>query len=231
MIIADRFFSSEQLFEMERNPSLYENTLRFKITRKTNLGLIMMFFDKREDKTIALDRIKQPITLFAENDLSTTLVITRMEHRANIRSINIDPLISPPEVTSAEITLLLNSSALPDRLRIRFTTARSINNFSPSTRLVDFQNWLAINLSRIKLGILARDNNIILDLDIHEQFQRAAFTNVFEAEIGINSNTPFYDRLKDMINENSRQMEGTSLWFEGATGLVNIAEVTLFNTQ
>ncbi len=207
------------------HPSLFEDVLRFRIRRRGQLGFILMFEDKRDDKIIAFDKIDNFVTLQQKGNPGRTIDVKIISHLRSDTDSRALPRISSPEVSFVEVVLHLNSDDTPNFFAIRLISARSLSDYLfPAL----FEEWIMTNLFKIKLGFPEDGNSIVFDLDIHESLERAFGTNEFVGDVGILATTPFYSALRSRIEETSRRNDVASVWFEGVTGLVNIAEVTRF---
>jgi len=219
------------ILERKSFTSLYEDRLRFKIVDTEALGYLMFYFDKREDKTINFDnKLPVELSLKAEGDEGKEIKISVNKFVRSKRDIGTRERISPPEVADATIKIFVNNQNQPQRVEFKFTSARTPDEFDSDR---DFENWIALNIDRMKLGIPENSfgSNIIFETTREGCISRIDISNEFSCAWIPASTDPYYDALLSLLTDNSKITSGISLWFVSIAGQVNIAEKLNFTRE
>ena len=211
------------------HPSLFENIMRYKITLRESLGYIMIFADKRDDKTIKFNRIPKSIILQAEEDSSVRITLSVGERERSERKLEVRERITPPEVKQAELIISKKKDNEIKKIVIRFTSARSPISFGDD--IPKFDNWIAINIFKIKIGIFNASGNLVLLFDKKREGNFVKMNDATYEYVWVPESSVIQDiDLPAQISENGQIYNGLSIWFEGVSGLVNCAEHLIIKT-
>lgn len=223
-ILVELGISAFFILEKKTFPSLYEQSLRFKIVETASMGHLMFYFDKREDKTYKFDGLPiEHLSLTEDGKNGATVRVSVDEFVRSERSIGVRELISPPEVAEATVIVRVRQDR-PRGVEFRFTSARSAADFGDSEQ--EFEDWIELNIDRMKLGIpeSANGSNIIFETRREDSIVRVDnSTNEFSCEWTPEPSDPYYRDLVSLLTEHGKITSGVSLWFVSITGQVNIA--------
>ncbi len=214
--------------ELRSFPSLYEDIVRFKI-KFTSLGPILLYLDKREDKTITLDGIPLSLTLFNEQDVSQTLSVILTKSVRNSRSIADKGVLTPPEILSATITKIFDLAGNLTQVKVDFFSARAVTEFGSDS---DFTNWFSLNVDQVRIGLPDSLGGVTLLFSSQREgiIKRVARSNQFTFAWTPVRSDPLYPELNEILSEDGQILKGVSLWFIGITGLANIPGKIAFAT-
>ncbi len=212
------------------HPSLFENVMRLKLKRRDALGWIAVYADKRDDKLRIIDDLAIELNLVAEEDPTIELNVKLRDWERSERKIATLERITPPEIKQATVQLFMLNKQEIEKIYFSYTSAREISDFSTEN---DFEDWMNLNIYKVKLGVFDELGNsvILFDTECVNTFVRVVGSNEYVYDWYPNVNHPLYASFKQYINENGRMFNGLSLWFENVTGMVNTAEICLLKLK
>jgi|GEM_PF-6939908 len=208
------------------HPSLFENKMRYKIKLREPIGYIMVFADKRDDKTIKFNRIPKRIVLQAEEDSSMKITLSVGERERSERKIEVRERIAPPEVKQAELIISKKNENEFEKIIIRFTSSRSPIDFENDS--FKFDDWMALNIFKIKIGVFTSSGNPVLLFDKKREGNFVKVTDATYEYIWVPESSFIHEiDLISQISERGQIHNGLSVWFEGITGLSSCGECVI----
>jgi hypothetical protein len=235
---SDETFAHE--YRKRPSMSLYEPTARFRILERKPLGLIAVFFDKRDDDLQSASDLPQP-TIFRKDSAEANIPKTWRDEDG-------DPTGLPPDTPLSDIRVLVktNKRALqPPNVR----KAQVIIDKASGLRALNISFWtpqteqeVCENIWRVSLAAL--DNTGVVPLfsvTRFPNFVRRAFPDAplpleFAGELGDAWRYDFTWAFTKEIEANVRRFctpDGhvefaTSLWFEDVVGHRALAQELIF---
>lgn len=232
------------------HPSIYNDPIGFRVAKRPGVGWILTYFDKRDDKLIGFDGVRddgrpvRDVVLTDRDDASRTIRVDIMRHLRNARDRHgatvaqeLDA-ISPPQVRRATVTITAGRAGSVAAVDVTFTVARDPRapNAFDANPAAGFPTWLAMNVWKVKLGALLPEDGTALLL--REWVGAEDFVVDLAADpLGTTLTTvraswrPTVDEQRDgllarILSPAGRIAFGTSVWFVGATGLACCADET-----
>ena len=228
--VTNDLLSPELLFHDFRNKpsiSMYEPTARFRILERKPLGLIAVFFDKRDDELQSASDLPHPTTFVEDTSVTPQLprpippsirVLVKSNHR----------VYQPPNVRKAQI--VIDPAPGLRRLHVSFWTPQTEQQVCENIWKVSLA---AINASRVVFPIFSvlRFPNFV-----RRAVPDAPVPSSFTGDLGNEWRYDFdFDFAKEVETDVRRfcttegHIEfGTSLWFEDIVGHRALAQELIF---
>ena len=223
--------------------SMYEGTTRFRILERKPLGLIAVFYDKRDDELQATSNLPQPTTL-SHDDVETTEIPNAWK---TDEGETIPPALPPPAFSDVGIRFISNHRVYqPPNVR----KAQIIIDSAPGLRLLHVSFWtpqteqeVCENIWKVSLAALEPGGVVfpIFSVTRYGNFVRRAYPDAplptyYTLDLGdawrYDFNFPFTKEVETKVRRyctTDGHIEfGTSLWFEDIVGHRALAQELVF---
>ena len=224
------------------HPSIYNDPMSFRLVKRPGLGWILMHFDKRDDKLVSFDGIGSTSVanvLLSDRDNPNRTVLLSIDSRLrnDVRQLHgrrvtdeVDA-VTPPQVRWTSVT----STRVPNGdVAAVVVTLEMARGPAASNAYSTFDEWLAMNVWRVKLGAILPPANgggpqvvILFDRERVTDFTAMSPTRFTITWIPTAAEQ-LAGRLGEILSPRGRIRYGTSVWFVGATGMACCADEIRF---
>ena len=221
--------------------SLFNQNLAFRIVNRPVVGWLMLFADKRDDKLAEIStRMKGDDIVLTSGDPTPAKI--KFNHISRIRNlrdahgatVHQEPDgISPPAVAEAYIQSTVDemNNVLKVSIILKFARTQS-SMIAPS--LDDYENWLAMNVWRVKIACwdpYTHEVLKILDVEHMNSFEQKDTVNVRKFTWFPNTVDQRSGLLSTVLTQEGAILNGTSIWCIGATGLAACPDRIIWRTS
>jgi len=230
-------------FRKRGSMSMYEPTTRFRILERKPLGLIAVFYDKRDDELQAASDLPQPTTFVQNDDVETGIPDTWKTADGEMK-----PLLPPPQAPSIRVMVKSNHRVyMPPNVRkawMQLDKAPGQRELHLSFWTPQMEDEVNENIWRVSLAAIDETGRVVPLFSVLRfgAFVRRAVPQGpvplgFRDELGDEWRYDWTWKFnKDEEEVNARRFctpaghfqFGTSLWFEDIVGHRAIAEQTIF---
>jgi hypothetical protein len=229
-------------FRNRSSMSMYEPTTRFRILERKPLGLIAVFYDKRDDELQAASDLPQPTTFVQNDDVETGIPDAWKTADGETK-----PLLPRPQPPSISVMVKSNKRVFqPPNVRkawLQVDKAPGLRRLHVSFWTPQMEHEVNENIWRVSLAAIDETGQVVplfsvlrLDTFVRRAVPQAPLPLGFRGELGDEWRYDWAWDFDDAVKANVRRFctpEGhvafaTSLWFEDIVGHRAIAEQIIF---
>jgi hypothetical protein len=229
-------------FRKRNSISMYEPTARFRILERKSLGLIAVFYEKRDDELQAASNLPQPTTL-SHDTIETDIPQSWKTDEGEA----IPPSLPPPAFPNIRVRFKSNHRVEQPpnvhKAQIRIDSAPGLRRLHVSFWTPQMDGEVCVNIWKVSLAAIDQTGVVfpMFSVTRFPNFVRRAFPDApvpsdFTGELGDAWRYDFSWDFPREIEANVRRFctadghieFGTSLWFEDIVGYRALAEELIF---